>query len=252
MRVAALYDIHGNLPALEAVLREIQQVGVEQIVVGGDLFPGPFPHEVLACLQGLEVPTQFILGNGDREVLARLRGMETDWYRTAPEAWRLPVDWTACQLCEEDGHIVAQWPATCRMDIPGLGTVLFCHATPRSDTETVTRLTPDDRLVSILGHEEAAMVVCGHTHMQFDRMVGGCRVVNAGSVGMPFGPPGAYWLLLEPEVALQHCLYDLAGAAERIRQTDYPQAHVFAVHSVVSPPDEDAMLAVFARAEQTA
>jgi len=85
--------------------------------------------------------------------------------------------------------------------------------------------------------------------MQFDRMVAGIRVVNAGSVGMPFGEPGADWLLLGPEVQLRHTAYDLATAAERIRGTDYPQAKEFAARSVLHPPSKKEMLEAFSRAE---
>src|SRR5262245_46661925 len=204
MRIAALYDIHGNLPALEAVLQEVRLAQVGRVVVGGDVLPGPLPRETLACLLGLDCPVQFILGNGDREVLAQMRGTETDWYGTAPAAWREPVHWTAQQLGHEHERLLADWPATCRVEVPGLGAVLFCHATPRNDTEVFTRMTPGERLMPVFDRLDVAVVVCGHTHMQFDRTVGRVRVVNAGSVGMPFGGPGADWLLLGPDVGLRH------------------------------------------------
>jgi predicted phosphodiesterase len=127
--------------------------------------------------------------------------------------------------------------------------VLFCHATPRNDTEVFTRLTPEGRLVPVFDGFDVAVVVCGHTHMQFDRTVGRVRVVNAGSVGMPFGGPGAYWLLLGPGVALRHTPYDLTKAAERIRDTEYPQAEDFATRCVLRPPSEEQTLGAFARAE---
>jgi hypothetical protein len=85
--------------------------------------------------------------------------------------------------------------------------------------------------------------------MQFDRMIGKTRVVNAGSVGMPFGAPGAYWLLLGPEVQLRHTPYDLEKAAERIRATSYPQAEDFAARNVLQPPSEKEMLQAFRKAE---
>ena len=172
MRVAALYDIHGNLPALEAVLQDIDRADVDRVVVGGDVLPGPMPDETLACLVDLDLPVQFILGNGDREVLAQMTGRETAWYRSAPEQWREPVRWTAEQLHPEREHVLASWPATCRLEIPGLGEVLFCHATPRNDTECFTRVTPDDRLAPVFSGAKAPLVVCGHTHMPFDRAVG--------------------------------------------------------------------------------
>ena len=249
MRVAALYDIHANLPALEAVLEDVRKAGVDHVVVGGDVLPGPIPRETIACLLDLEFPVQFIEGNGDREVLAQMRGIETDWYRTARELWREPVRWTAGQLCPEDEPLLASWPETLRMQIRGFGDVLFCHATPRNDTEIFTRLTCEDRLLPVFEGCGVPLVVCGHTHMQFDRMVGKTRVVNAGSVGMPFGQPGAYWLLLGPDVQLRQTSYDLPKAAGRIRDTSYPQAQDFAAHSVLQPPSEEDTLKSFSRAE---
>jgi hypothetical protein len=127
--------------------------------------------------------------------------------------------------------------------------VLFCHATPRNDTEIFTRLTPDDRLLPIFEGLGVSVVVCGHTHMQFDRMVGTARVVNAGSVGMPFGEPGANWLLLGPDVQLRRTRYDLARASDRIRSTAYSQAEDFASRNVLHPPSEEETLAAFTRAE---
>jgi hypothetical protein len=80
-------------------------------------------------------------------------------------------------------------------------------------------------------------------------MIGGVRVVNAGSVGMPYGKPGAYWLLLGSGIQLRHTPYDLAQAAERIRATNYPQAQEFAENNVLHPPSEAEALDVFGRVE---
>jgi putative phosphoesterase len=248
MRVAMLYDIHGNLPALEAVLDDIREVGVDRVVVGGDVLPGPMPRETLACLLDLDIPIQFIHGNGDREVLAWMRGTGTS---TLPAPVQEILRWTAQQLDREHERILGAWPPTLRVAIPGLGDVLCCHATPRNDTEMFTRLTPAKRLVPIFGGVDAPVVICGHTHMQFDRTIGRTRVVNAGSVGMPFSEPGAYWLLLRPGVQLRHTPYDLAKAADRIRDTHYPQAQEFAAHSVLQPPSEEEMLERLASMELT-
>jgi putative phosphoesterase len=249
MRVAAIYDIHGNLPALEAVIQDVRRAGVDRVVVGGDVLPGPLPCETIARLVDLDLPVQFIQGNGDREVLARMEGTETAWYRSAPEQWREPVRWTAQQLQPEHRQLLDGWAKTLRIKIGELGEVLFCHATPRSDTEVFTRLTPEDRLLPVFAGLNAPVVICGHTHMQFDRMIGGIRVVNAGSVGMPFGEPGAYWLLLGPDVQLRCTNYDLAKAAERIRDTKYPQAQDFAERNVLRPPSKEQTLEAFARVE---
>jgi putative phosphoesterase len=234
MRVAAIYDIHGNLPALEAVLDDIRRAGVDRVVVGGDVVPGPMPRKTLACLLGLDVPVEFIRGNGEAAV---------------PEQAREPVRWTAEQLRPEDERLLAGWPMTLRLEVGGVGAVLFCHATPRSDTEVFTRLTPEDRLVPVFGGLGAPVVVCGHTHMPFDRTVGPTRVVNAGSVGMPYGRPGADWLLLGPDVRPRHTDYDLDRAAGRITATSYPQAAEFAARHVLEPPSEGEILALLATAE---
>jgi len=85
--------------------------------------------------------------------------------------------------------------------------------------------------------------------MQFDRMVGAIRVINAGSVGMPYGQPGAHWLLLGPGIELRHTPYDLAKATERIQSTNYPQAKEFAEHYVLHPPSETEILSALSRAE---
>jgi predicted phosphodiesterase len=246
MRVAAIYDIHGNLPALEAVLCEIRQAKVGLVVVGGDLLPGPMPRETLECLLNFDIPVQFIQGNGEVDALAEMTG--TGAVRV-PEQFREIVRWSSEQLYPEYEQLVAGWAKTLRIEIGGLGAVLFCHATPRDDNEIFTHLTSEERLLPIFEGLSGSVVVCGHTHMQFDRIVGSVRVVNAGSVGMPFGEPGAYWLLLEPDIQLRHTLYDLAKAAERVRKTNYPQAHEFAAHYVLQPPKEEEMLEVFTRAE---
>lgn len=247
MLVAALYDIHGNLFALEAVLREIRDEHVGLVVVGGDVLPGPMPRETLACLMELEVPVRFIHGNGERIVATRLAGGDIS---EVPEAHREVIDWTAQQLGTDQREAIAHWPPTHELDIPEHGRTLFCHATPRNDTEIFTRMTPEERLAPVFTDVTASVVVCGHTHMQFDRRVGRHRVVNAGSVGMPFqSPPGAYWLLLGHDVQLRRTAYDFAAAAEAIRATTYPQLEALAVRYVLSPPWEEESLGLYADVE---
>src|SRR5579863_9115025 len=146
MRVAALYDIHGNLPALEAVLQEIRQAEVDRVVVGGDVVPGPMPRETLRCLLGLDIPPQFIYGNCEVAVLEQMAGKDP---AAVPEQYRPIIRWTAQQLQPEYEAILAGWPKTRRIEIDGLGEVLFCHGTPRNENETFTRLTPEDRLLPI-------------------------------------------------------------------------------------------------------
>lgn len=249
MRLAALYDIHGNLPALEAVLVGIEREGVDRVLVGGDVLPGPMLVECLDLLFGLQIPTQFIIGNGDREVVARVRGVETEWYTKAPPDWREPIDWTAQQLSPKHAELIAGWPSTITLRFDRLGEVLFCHATPRNDKEIFTRLTAEERLLPVFAGVTAGLVVCGHTHMQFDRMAGKTRVVNAGSVGMPFGRTGADWLLLGTDIQLRHTDYDPEQATGRIRKTAYPQAEDFAQKYVLQALPEEQILAGFAKAE---
>jgi predicted phosphodiesterase len=190
---------------------------VDFVVVGGDVLPGPMPRETLACLMTLEMPVRFIHGNGDRVVDAHLAGGDIS---EIPEVFREVIHWTAQQLDATRRQAIPQWPPTYELDIAGVGHALFCHATPRNDTECFTRATAEDRLTPLFGTVNASGVVCGHTHMQFDRTIAGRRVINAGSVGMPFAAPrGAYWLLLGPGVQLRRTDYDFETAADHIRAT---------------------------------
>jgi putative phosphoesterase len=241
MRVAALYDIHGNLPALEAVLADISTARADQIVVGGDLVPGPMPRDCLHRLRALDLPVQFIVGNGEVAVLAELEGRDPG----VPAQYREAMRWNAAQLHPSDEQSLKTWPRTLAIEINGIGRVLFCHATPQSADQIFTRLTPEDKLLPIFAGCDADVVVCGHTHMQFDRRVGRLQVLNAGSIGMPFGAPGAYWLLLGPRLEFRRTDYDLTMAAARIRATQYPGADEFARQNILSPPSEEKMLAAF-------
>lgn len=242
MRVAALYDIHGNLPALEAVLDDVRRVGVDLVLVGGDVVPGPMPRECLEVLDELEIPTRYISGNGEREVLAAREGMSDP---RLPDHVRSVLSWVGDALDEITALTLSRWPGTELVTVDGLGPVLFCHATPEDDNEIFTERSPEDRLRLLFDGVDASVVVCGHTHMPFDRMVGDVRVVNAGSVGMPFGHIGADWLLLGPDIELRHIGYDLSGAAERVRDTTYPGAESFARDHILTAPDAESVLALF-------
>ena len=256
MCVAALYDIHGNLPAMEAVLNEVHAAGVDQIVVGGDVVPGPMPRETLRLLLDLDLPVHFIHGNGELAMLAQMVAADEDsvtyWGTTSgrplPEQYRPVYRWTVQQLYPDFESVLASWPKTLRLDIPGLGRVLFCHSTPRSETEIFTCLTAEEKLLHLFEELNVSVVVCGHTHMQFDRMIGTTRVVNAGSVGQPYGNPGADWLLLGTDVQLMHTTYDITKAVDRIQETEFPGIEDF-VRDITQPPAEAEMLELFTKAE---
>ena len=256
MRVAALYDIHGNLPALDAVLDEIRHIGVDRIVVGGDVLPGPMPRETMGRLVALETPTQFIYGNGDLAVLAQLNAASPDevtyWGVSGdtplPEPFKDVIRWNARQVVDYQSTL-ATWPLTVTIEIDGLGKVLFCHATPRNETDIFTKHTAEARLAPVFAGVDAPVVVCGHTHMQFDRMVGNLRVVNAGSVGMPFGATGAYWLLLGPGIELRKTVYDVAATADEFRRTGFPMVEELSVRHLLNPLPEEQVLAGWAPAE---
>jgi predicted phosphodiesterase len=238
VRIAALYDIHGNLPALEAVLADVRDAKPDAIVIGGDVVPGPMPRECLHLLRSLEIPMHCIQGNGERVTLSQRRRIEPT---EVPEAFREVIRWNAEQLTEQDAKWIASWPK-----MLSLRDVLFCHASPRSDIDVFTRKTPEEKIAPLFEPVRERTVLCGHTHMQYDRMVGRTRVVNAGSVGMSFQGPGAFWLMLGDSVELRRTEYDLVSAAKRVRATSYPQAEMFAEKNVLHPPTEEQMLAAYA------
>lgn len=209
MRVAALYDVHGNLPALEAVLAEVDASGVDAIVCGGDVVWGPDPA---GCVELLRVVgARCLRGNCEREVLSG-GGSEAD-------------EWCLARLTREQRERVAAWPERLRLELDGLGETLFCHGSPRSDAELITEATPDEVLAEIVDGVDAALVVCGHTHHQFDRCFGDVRVVNAGSVGLPYeGAPGAFWTLLGPDVEPRRTDYDVEAVLPALVASGFPPA----------------------------
>jgi predicted phosphodiesterase len=226
--VAALYDVHGNLPALDAVLADVERENVDAVVAGGDILWGPYQAECIERLR--EVGARFVAGNCERDVLAAI----TDTGR-----------WCLDQLAESERSFVASWPQTVELDLDGLGHALFCHATPADVDAIITQLTPEDALRAALAGVAADVVVCGHTHVQFDRRpVDAPRLVNAGSVGLAYERvAGAYWALLGADVELRRTSYDTTSAAERLAATGFPQVdRVFgaALRGEVSPEEATA------------
>jgi predicted phosphodiesterase len=226
-----LYDIHGNLPALQAVLAEVDSLGVDALVVGGDIVAGPMPVETLEALRARR-DTRFIRGNADRE-------LAVDAPEPTSEAARPAWAWLTHRLDDER----RVWPAgldpTLTVEVEGLGSVLFCHGSPGSDEEIITRLTADERLAPMMDDVAEPVVVCGHTHVQFDRAIDDRRVINAGSVGRPYqDQPGAYWALLTDVVELRRTEYDLDNAAELIGATGHPEATAL-IESLRRPPSSE-------------
>jgi predicted phosphodiesterase len=240
--VAALYDIHGNLPALDAVLTELSADPPDAVVVGGDVCAGPMPREVLGRLRELPWKTYWLRGNADRAVVMGFDGT------IPPELREHPLyqgdAWAARFLRREDRDFLASLPALLALAVEGLGDVLFCHGTSRSDEERVTTVTPPERLGQILADAGASVMVGGHTHRQFDRSADGRRMINAGSVGRPYEhQPGAYWLRLGPDARLMRTPYDTESADAAFHALGYPAADL-----MLAPVDADAVARHFEQA----
>jgi putative phosphoesterase len=223
-RVAVLSDVHGNAVALQAVLQELSTESVDQIIFGGDLTWGPLPEETLALVAGISTPKLFVRGNAERALL------EPSDTPTERERW-LRERHSAADL-----GFRAEFAPTVTVEIDGLGPVLFCHGSPRSDEEVVTPATPARRVREFSAGVTERVIVSAHTHLQFDREVEGIRLVNPGSVGMPYeGRPGAFWAVLGPNVSLRRTDYPLADAVERYRASGDPLAEQM-VELLLSPP----------------
>jgi putative phosphoesterase len=227
MRVAVLNDVHGNLPALEAVLAEVASIEVDRIVCGGDVVSGPFPRESLDRL--LEREAVFVRGNGDRDPAA------------VPPAYQEAGRWVVNQLDPSALEFLRELPHSA-----SLGGVLYCHGSPRDDNEILTRVSPDERFRAALAGVEESLVVGGHTHVQFERDVDGWRFVNAGSVGMPYeGRQGAFWALVDGvEAEFRHTPYGMDAAVVAIKASGYPGADDICA-TLVDPPNPDEVSAYF-------
>jgi predicted phosphodiesterase len=215
VKVLALYDIHGNVDALDAVLTDPRAAGPDAVVVGGDAVPGPFAGAALDRLEALSVPVHWVRGNGEREVAAAVGAPEP-----APDDWAAVTGAiTAAELGGERALALGELPLTVELD-----GVVYCHASPRRDDEMLTRLSPAERWEEALAGVEARLVVGGHTHQQDDRAVGATRFVNAGSVGLPYEGDGvARWLwVADGEPELRSTGYDAARAGARLLEAGWP------------------------------
>lgn len=212
MRVAVLADIHGNLPALDAVLRDVNDAGAQIIVLNGDIADGPMPRETLDRLADLGDRALWIRGNTDRWLVDAFDGrLQLPGLATNPSVeW---FTWCAERLDEPHRDLLADLPLSVTLEVDGLGTVAFCHATARDDNEFILVDSPVSMYRDAFPELTAPTVVLGHTHMPFDRLADRRRFVNAGSVGLGYGHAGASWALLDRDVVLRRTRYDTDAAA---------------------------------------
>jgi len=217
--VAVLSDIHGVMPALDAVLAEPDLQRADRIVLTGDIAAGPQPAEVLDRLLGLGGKVVWVRGNADRELVELARG-EVD------DVGDAIAPWAAKQLSPDHVDWLAGLPYPVTLTVDGFGEVVFCHATPRDDQEVVVVDSRLERWAEVLGDlpPEVMTVVCGHTHMPFTRLANTRQIINPGSVGMPYGRQGAHWAILSGgSVEMRRTAYDpVAACAQVTESSSYP------------------------------
>jgi putative phosphoesterase len=231
VRVALLADVHGNATALEAVLAEVERETPDRIVFLGDLTWGSLPAETLDLVRPLRGRAVFIRGNAERMLVTSYDDRGGDPSER--------VRWMVEQHTREGRDFLAGFPEAVSFAVEGLGAVRFCHGSPRSDEELVTEATPDDRMAELLAGVEEEVLVTAHTHVRHDRRVLGKRVVNPGSVGLPYeGKPGAYWGVLGPDVEFRRTAYDLEAHIARMRAEGEPRVDEF-VEMLLHPPSRD-------------
>ncbi|WP_202805979.1 metallophosphoesterase family protein [Actinopolymorpha alba] len=237
-KVAVLSDIHGVLPALEAVLAEPDVRAADRVVLTGDIAAGPQPVEVLDLLTSLGDRVVWVRGNADRELVEYAR----TGVISTPDAI---ATWAAGELRPDQLELLDSLPTSVTLEVAGLGPVVFCHATPRDDEEVVLVDSRLDRWAEVFTGLEPAVrtVVCGHTHMPYVRLAHTRLVVNPGSVGMPYGRAGAHWALLGGGVTLRCATFDADTACARIAaESGYPDAAEWADYFIrARASDADAL-----------
>jgi predicted phosphodiesterase len=240
-RVAVLADIHGNLPALDAVLRDVEAAGADLVVLLGDIALGPQPGRTLDRLAELGDRAVWVHGNCEREMVTAFDGGEV------PGPFGGQAAASAALIGREHRDLLDGLPLTATVDIAGLGPTLFCHASPRRDDEMVLVDSPPQRWADVLSGVSAGTVCLGHTHMPFDRLAGRRRAINPGSVGMPYGHAGAAWALLGPDVTLRKTDYDTAAAAREIGASKLPDAAEWAREYVLQRYSDTEALEAFSQ-----
>jgi predicted phosphodiesterase len=240
VRIAVLADVHGNTPALRAVLAEIDHDPVDAIVVAGDVVGGPLVRATLDLLRARREPTHWVRGNSEREAVAAYDGAPV----SDDPPGRAAV-WSARALDRGWRDELASWPISLVLD-----GVCFCHGSPRRDDEILTRATPDQALLDAVGGVTERLVVGGHTHQQLVRTLpGGVTYANAGSVGIPYeGRRGAFWMLIESgAVRPRMTSYDLPAAFEELRASGFADVEDQLGDSLLNPVDPDWVTAFFER-----
>lgn len=226
MKIALLGDIHGNLPALEAVLEHAHQQGVQARWNIGDFVGyGAFPEEVVQLIQQENIPS--IAGNYDRKVL-RFPKKQDKWRLSKRPEKYFAFQWAYENLSENSRQYLQQLPDELRFHIDGYK-ILLVHGSPASIEEPLTLETPLERLEELAGLAAADLVICGHSHQPFTRQAGTIWFINTGSVGRPDdGDPRAGYAVLnltQEEIQVQHFRleYDIQRAAQEARRRGLPE-----------------------------
>jgi putative phosphoesterase len=238
MRIAVLADIHGNLPALRAVLAELDREPVDAIVVAGDVAAGPMVREALELLAARAEPVHWVSGNSEREALAVYDGAPP-----SDDSAGRAAEWSARALDDRWRAELGSWPISLVLD-----GVCFCHGSPRRDDENLTLVTPVETIGEALSDTTEQLVVGGHTHQQMVReLPDGRTYANAGSVGIPYeGRPGAFWMIVEDRTAVLRVTdYDVDAAVAELRGSGFPGVDDQVTESLVDPVDPEWVAAFF-------
>lgn len=182
MRIAFISDIHANFPALCKALEWAERNQADRIVCAGDIVGhGPHPTEVVRLLN--EQAIQAVRGNVDRKVLKALESPKKLQKRLKKKS-QAPAAWAALALGDTERAWLGSLPTELRFTVEG-SDVLVIHGSPLSDTDSIFPSITAPALVAKLGESRPHVVVCGHSHIPFQRRIAGVRVVNCGSVGLP-------------------------------------------------------------------
>lgn len=241
MRLAVLSDVHGNLPALEAVLADVQAQGTPDLYwVLGDLAVFcPWPAETIARLRALP-NISFLQGNTDRYVVTGRRPVlpvrsPEDWAAAPARLAERDANfrWTVERLSWDDYEFLRDLPTRLEMDVGAelprpYGRIVAFHANPTDDEANLFPDTPDEQVRPYLAGLNTRLMLYGHTHRPVDRVVDGVRLVNGGSVGFSLdGDPRPAYALLdfaggECAVTLRRVEYDREAVIAELERVGHP------------------------------